>query len=225
MTTRPFTVLVVAKAPVAGFAKTRLTPPLAPVEAADLAAAALLDTLAAARACGAAHAVVAWTGPLDRAQRNREINTAMRDFDIIAQRGADFGVRLANAHADASRSGFPVLQIGMDTPQADAALLAECGTRLLAGGDTVLGPAADGGWWALGLTDPRPARALAGVPMSTARTGELTRKALSDSGCHVEVLPELDDVDHFEDIAGVAAACHGLFAAAAARLTASAAHR
>ncbi|MDN2502321.1 glycosyltransferase, partial [Nocardia nova] len=47
MTVLPLTLLVVAKAPVAGFAKTRLTPPLAPAEAADLAAAALLDTLAA----------------------------------------------------------------------------------------------------------------------------------------------------------------------------------
>ncbi|WP_227982489.1 TIGR04282 family arsenosugar biosynthesis glycosyltransferase [Nocardia spumae] len=223
MTTLPFTLLVVAKAPVAGFAKTRLTPPLSPGEAADLAAASLLDTLAAVRASSAARAVVAWTGELDRAQRRREIDAALRDFDIVAQRGADFGIRLANAHADAARAGFPVLQIGMDTPQADSVLLTECGKRLLSEGDSVLGPAADGGWWALGLSDPRHARVLAEVPMSTDRTGQMTREALSRIGCHIALLPELDDVDRYDDIAGVAAGCQGLFATAAARLISAAA--
>ncbi len=42
----------------------------------------------------------------------------------------DFGARLANAHADAA-DGLPVLQIGMDTPQVTAELLAGCARRLL----------------------------------------------------------------------------------------------
>ncbi|MEV5649495.1 DUF2064 domain-containing protein [Nocardia sp. NPDC052254] len=221
MTVLPFTLLVVAKAPVAGFAKTRLTPPLSPAEAADLAAAALLDTLSAVRASGAARRVVAWTGELDIACRAHEIASALGDFDIVAQRGVDFGVRLANAHADAARLGLPVLQIGMDTPQAGAALLAECGDRLLSGPDAVLGPAVDGGWWALGLCDAQAARVLADVPMSTERTGALTREALSSNGCRVESLRELNDVDLFTDIAEVAAGCSGLFATVAGSLTAS----
>ncbi|MFF0499517.1 DUF2064 domain-containing protein [Nocardia aobensis] len=221
MTVLPLTLLVVAKAPVAGFAKTRLTPPLSPAEAADLAAAALLDTLAAVRDSGAARGVVAWTGDLERACRAREIGSALHDFDVVPQRGDGFGVRLANAHADAARLGLPVLQIGMDTPQAGPALLAECGARLLAGPDAVLGPAADGGWWALGLCDVRAARVLAEVPMSTDRTGDLTRDALTRNGCRVAMLRELNDVDLFTDIAEVAAGCRGLFAAAAESLTAA----
>ncbi|AHH19767.1 hypothetical protein NONO_c49830 [Nocardia nova SH22a] len=224
MTVLPLTLLVVAKAPIAGFAKTRLTPPLSPAEAADLAAAALLDTLTAVRDSAAARAVVAWTGDVDRACRASEIRSALSDFDVVGQRGDGFGVRLANAHADAARLGLPVLQIGMDTPQAGPQLLDECGARLLAGTDAVLGPAADGGWWALGLTDARAARVLAEVPMSTDRTGDLTREALSRNGCRVEMLRELNDVDLFTDIADVAAGCHGLFAAAAERV-AAAAHR
>ncbi|MDN2497204.1 DUF2064 domain-containing protein, partial [Nocardia nova] len=98
--------------------------------------------------------------------------------------------------------------------------LAECGARLLAGPDAVLGPAADGGWWALGLCDVRPARVLAEVPMSTDRTGALTREALLRNGCRVEMLRELNDVDLYSDIAEVAAGCQGLFAAAAGSLTA-----
>ncbi|MFC4127698.1 TIGR04282 family arsenosugar biosynthesis glycosyltransferase [Nocardia rhizosphaerae] len=212
------TLLVVAKAPVAGFAKTRLTPPLRPAAAAELAAAALLDTLAAVRDSGARHGVVAWTGELARAEYATEIAAALADFEVVPQRGHGFGERLACAHADAARTGLPVLQIGMDTPQAGPALLASSARTLIARGGAVLGPATDGGWWALGLTDPRPARLLAEVPMSTDRTGELTRNALHRCGLRVRSLPVLTDVDHVADIAPVAAASTGRFAAVAARL-------
>ncbi len=205
------TLLVVAKAPIAGFAKTRLTPPLSPAEAARLAADALLDTLDAVRLSGVRHAVVAWTGDLDRAERAAELAPALRDCVVIAQRGNDFGQRLANAHADAARLGLPVLQIGMDTPQAGPELLAASARLLLDSGDSVLGPATDGGWWALGLSDPRPARLLAEVPMSTGRTGELTRKMLHHCGYRVHDLPTLTDVDHYEDARAVATRCTGRF--------------
>ncbi|MEU8900495.1 DUF2064 domain-containing protein [Nocardia sp. NPDC048505] len=214
------TVLVVAKAPVPGFAKTRLTPPLRAADAAALAAAALLDTLAAVRASRVRHRVVAWTGELALAANAAEIAGALDDFEVIPQRGANFGDRLANAHADAARPGLPVLQIGMDTPQAGAELLTDSAARLLADGDAALGLATDGGWWALGLTNPGAARLLTEVPMSTDRTGELTRDTLLCNGNRVTELAVLTDVDHYSDIAPVAAGCTGRFAATAARLAA-----
>lgn len=207
----PVTLLVIAKAPVAGFAKTRLTPDFSPREAAQLAAAALLDTLRSVRYSGVRHRMVAWTGDLTRAERSDELSTALREFDLIPQRGDTFGQRLANAHADAARMGMPVLQIGMDTPQAGPALLGVSATLLLECGDAVLGPASDGGWWALGLTDPRPARTLAEIPMSTARTGELTQEALSRCGCRVRRLPVLTDVDTAADALAVAREHRGHF--------------
>ncbi|WP_067900174.1 TIGR04282 family arsenosugar biosynthesis glycosyltransferase [Nocardia vaccinii] len=207
----PVTLLVIAKAPIAGFAKTRLTPDFSPREAAQLAAAALLDTLRSVRYSGARHRMVAWTGDLTRAERSDELSTALREFDLIPQRGDTFGRRLANAHADAARMGLPVLQIGMDTPQAGPALLAVSATLLLECGDAVLGPASDGGWWALGLTDPRPARTLAEIPMSTAHTGDLTREALSRCGCRVRRLPVLTDVDTATDALSVAREHRGHF--------------
>ena len=207
----PATLLVIAKAPIAGFAKTRLTPDFSPREAAQIAAAALLDTLRAVRHSGVRHRMVAWTGDLTRAELSGELSTALSEFDLIPQRGTTFGQRLANAHADASRLGLPVLQIGMDTPQAGPALLAVSATLLLECGDTVLGPASDGGWWALGLTDPRPARTLAEVPMSTDRTGELTREALSRCGCRIRRLPILTDVDTAADALAVAEEHRGHF--------------
>ncbi|OJF84560.1 glycosyltransferase involved in cell wall biogenesis [Nocardia seriolae] len=204
--------LVVAKSPIAGFAKTRLTPPFSPVDAAYLAACALLDTLDAVRESGIRHRVVAWTGDLDRAERSIELAAALRDVTVIPQRGDTFGERLAHAHLDAAEFGVPVLQIGMDTPQADADLLTRSAARLVATGDAVLGPATDGGWWALGVPEPRPARLLADIPMSTARTGELTETALRHSGFRVHALPTLTDVDTYSDAISVAAISRGRFA-------------
>lgn len=185
--------LVVAKAPVAGRSKTRLCPPCTPEEAAALAEAALADTLEAVAATGARPVLALdgepgpWLPP---------------GFRVLAQRGAGFDERLANAWDDA---GGPALQIGMDTPQVTADLLAE-GLRALdtPGTDAVLGRAADGGWWSLGLRRP-DRRMLLGVPMSAPTTGGVQLARLRGRGLRVQALPELRDVDSFEDALAVAA--------------------
>ncbi|WP_326957621.1 TIGR04282 family arsenosugar biosynthesis glycosyltransferase [Amycolatopsis sp. NBC_01286] len=205
-----FVLLVVAKAPVPGFAKTRLCPPATPAQAAEIAASALLDTLDAACAVPGAAPVVAMTGDLDAAARGAEIGVALRRATVIPQRGWDFGARLANAHADAAavHAGLPILQIGMDTPQVTPdSLAATIAPVLQDGRDCVLGPAADGGWWALGLTDPRRAQALAGVPMSRDDTGERTLRALITCGLEPWQAAELSDVDTMTDARRVALEC------------------
>jgi glycosyltransferase A (GT-A) superfamily protein (DUF2064 family) len=216
--------LVVAKAPQAGKAKTRLCPPLTPAQAADLAAAALLDTLAAASAVPGGRVIVALTGDLSRAARATALRRALRGIPTPAQRGPDLGHRIAAAHRDAAAllPGRPVLQLGMDTPQVEPALLADAAVPLLTGLlDAVVGPAADGGWWALGLRDPRAAAAIAGVPTSRTDTGERTVAALRAAGLRVGLLPELSDVDTIADALAVSAAAPGTrFAAAVAALSA-----
>ena len=201
----PVTVLVVAKAPEPGRAKTRLAATVGNRVAADIAAAALLDTLDAVAAAPVAARVVALTGDLDAAAGAAEIRRRLESFTVIAQRGDDFADRLVNAHADAA-SGRPVLQIGMDTPQVSAELLAECARRLLET-RAVLGLADDGGWWVLGVDTPTAAECLRGVPMSHPDTGELTLKALRDNGIDVTPVQSLADVDVVDDIAAVRAAC------------------
>lgn len=212
--TGSFCLLVVAKAPVPGFAKTRLCPPATPEQAAEIAAAALLDTLDAVAATPGAVPVVAMTGELGAAARSAELAHALWPMRVIRQRGDDFAERLVNAHQDAAVPGLPILQIGMDTPQVTPDLLAKAAELLTTGHEAVLGPAADGGWWALGLGDPAAAKVLNGVPMSRADTGQRTLAALTGAGLRTTELDELSDVDTMADARRVAGSCGGRFAAA-----------
>ncbi|WAC90920.1 TIGR04282 family arsenosugar biosynthesis glycosyltransferase [Mycobacterium sp. Aquia_213] len=205
MTDLPVTLLVVAKAPEPGRAKTRLAATVGDRVAAEIAAAALLDTLDAVAAAAVSARVVALTGDLDAAAGATQIRQRLESFTVIEQRGVDFADRLANAHADAA-DGFPVLQIGMDTPQVNAELLTDCARRLLQS-PAVLGPADDGGWWVLGVQRPAMAECLRTVPMSLPDTGELTRKALHDNGIDVISVQQLSDFDVVDDVAAVREAC------------------
>jgi glycosyltransferase A (GT-A) superfamily protein (DUF2064 family) len=200
-------VLVLAKAPVAGKVKTRLCPPCTPAEAAGIAAAALADTVAAA--VRTAPVVLAVDGTLAAPPGTR----------VVPQRGDGLAERIAAAFAAAGPG--PTLQVGMDTPQAGADLLGACLAAVDGTVDAVLGPAEDGGWWALGLHDPAHAKLLAGVPMSTPDTGRLTLAALRGAGLRVGLLPTLRDVDEWADAVAVAGlAPHGRFAAAVAGVAA-----
>jgi glycosyltransferase A (GT-A) superfamily protein (DUF2064 family) len=201
-------VLVVAKAPVPGLAKTRLAATIGAERAADVAAAALLDTLDAVADASVAARVVAMTGDLGEAARSAEIRGRLEEFTVIEQRGDDFAARLSNAHADASSAvgGLPVLQLGMDTPQVTADLIADCG-RALCAADAVLGMAVDGGWWVLGLHDPVRAQCLREVPMSQPDTGAVTLGALRHTGLEVRLVRELADVDTIGDVEAVRRVC------------------
>ncbi|MBW8486884.1 TIGR04282 family arsenosugar biosynthesis glycosyltransferase [Actinomadura parmotrematis] len=194
--------LVIAKEPVPGRVKTRLTPVHTPERAAELAAAALADTLAAVAATPAGARTLALAG--------RPGPWLPDGFTVLPQRGDGLDERLAHAFDDAYR-GRPLVLVGMDTPQVTPALLGEA-TAALADHDAVFGPATDGGFWLLGLRVPDPALLL-GVPMSRDDTGR--RQLARLAGLRVATLPALTDVDTPADAAEVArAAPHTRFAAA-----------
>lgn len=197
------TVLVVAKAPVPGLAKTRVARTVGDLVAADLAAAALLDTLEAVGAVGWP-VVVAMTGDLGAAARGGELREALAPFTIIEQRGDDFGDRLAAAHSDAD-GGYGVVQVGMDTPQLATVDLMIAGDALDRY-DAAVAPADDGGWWLLALRSPVHAKVLPTVPMSQPHTCRLTVDALIEAGAAVGMLRPLADVDTWSDALAVAAA-------------------
>jgi uncharacterized protein len=208
MTTLPVLALVMAKAPVPGLAKTRLAASVGDRAAADIAAAALLDTLDAVAAAPVQARVVAMTGNLDDASASTEIRRRLHGFTVVPQRGDDFADRLANAHVDAAAAegNRAVLQIGMDTPQVSAEVLAECAQELL-NSDAVLGLAEDGGWWVLGVSDASIADCLRAVPMSQPDTGALTLAALYAKGIEVRLVAELADFDTVDDIDAVRRLC------------------
>jgi len=199
-------VVVMAKSPQPGRVKTRLCPPCTPAEAATLAAAALADTLAAVEALPQIRPVVALDGPVGP--------WLPRAFDVVPQVAGDLGTRLAAA---TTTVGGPMLVVGMDTPQLDTALLDNALRALLAPGvDAVLGPATDGGYWAIGLDSPTGCE-FDDVPMSTDHTGAAQLARLSALGLRVGSLTVQRDVDTFADALAVAVAAPATRFAAAVR--------
>lgn len=201
-------VLVVAKEPIPGRVKTRLCPPCTPDQAAAIAAAALVDTFAAATACGADEVIVALDGA-----PGPWLPAGVR---IVPQIEATFDRRLAAAWAETTGPG---IQIGMDTPQVTARLLDDAMAALDdPAHDAVLGLAEDGGWWAIGL-DAADSLVFHDIPMSQSDTGARQMERLDGLGLRVGALPTLIDVDHFAEAEAVAhAAPLTAFAAAVAQV-------
>ncbi|WP_298329140.1 DUF2064 domain-containing protein [Haloactinopolyspora sp.] len=189
-------VLVLAKAPEAGRSKTRLCPPYAPDQAAEVAEAALADTLEAVAASGARRRILALDGPPGP--------WLPPGFDVVAQVSGSFATRLQAAW---DHAGGPGVQIGMDTPQVTASML-DHALGLLDDHEALLGLAEDGGWWALGLRQAQPGL-FDGVPMSTARTGFDQYIRLRALGLAVRMLPTMRDLDTASDAATIAASAPG----------------
>lgn len=202
-------VVVIAKECIPGRVKTRLHPPFTLEQAAELASAALADTLAAVDAAAPERRVLLFDGttPPDEAA----------GYDVIPQAAGDLDERLA-AMFDALDG--PVLLVGMDTPQLTADLLRPVLDSWADGGrgpDAWFGPANDGGFWALGLRDPDGAL-VRGVPMSRDDTGAVQLSRLIDAGLDVAMLPELTDVDTVDDAREAADAAPAHRFAAALRI-------
>ena len=205
-------IVVIAKEPVPGRVKTRLTPAFTPLEAAALAEASLTDTLHAVAQTTVARRVLALDG--------RPGPWLPRGFDVIGQRGQGLDERIAWALSDARVTlPLPVVLIGMDTPQVTPELLAAAAEPLVSRtADATFGMAEDGGFWLLGLREVDPGLIL-GVPMSRGDTGARQLARLEQAGLRVTLLPELTDVDTVREAQQIAALTPGSrFAACMARL-------
>jgi glycosyltransferase A (GT-A) superfamily protein (DUF2064 family) len=186
------TLIVLAKQPWAGRVKTRLVPPLSYEQAADLAAAALQDTLAAVEQATAANRVLAFDGDV-----RGWLPAGWRHH---WQRHGDLDARIVAAFA-AARG--PAVLVGMDTPQLRPAQLDAFDPSRF---DACLGLARDGGYWAIGFADPALAcPAVRGVPMSTDRTAEVQLGRLAALGLRVQLLEPMTDVDTIDTAYEVAA--------------------
>jgi hypothetical protein len=181
------TVIVLAKEPRPGQVKTRLVPPLNHWQAAELAAAALRDTLDTLDAVAAPRRLLAFDGELR--------GWLPAGWSGASQVDGSLDARIVGAFASAG-SGSAVL-VGMDTPQLRADQVEAFDPTKF---DACLGLARDGGYWAIGLRDTGLAEsAVRGVPMSTSATGLWQWQRLRELGLRIQLLDELTDVDTMID--------------------------
>jgi glycosyltransferase A (GT-A) superfamily protein (DUF2064 family) len=192
---------VIAKAPQPGRSKTRLCPPYTPEQAAEVASAALADSLD----CVGDIAARAGARPVLLVEGEPPVWTPPR-FDVVVQRGDGLAERLANGFVDLG----PGVIIGMETPGAAATL--DQALRALTAGCDVMGLALDGGYWMIGLADADAARCAAvfdGIPMSASHTGLSQLRRLHSLGARVALLQRVRDLDDATDLAAAARTADG----------------
>lgn len=190
--------LIFAKAPVPGQAKTRLIPVLGPAGAARLQKRFCRDMLASTTAAGLAP-VELWCSPDTThpffASCRADYGVALR-----TQRGADLGERMRDAFERALASSRYAAIIGTDCPGIGRHDLRQTYQALDDGMDAVLGPALDGGYVLIGLSRPAP-MLFAGVDWGSDRVLAQTRKRLAQYGLRWRELAPHRDVDRPEDLA------------------------
>lgn len=183
------TLILFVKAPVAGRVKTRLAREVGTGRAAALFRHMLARTYAAAR--GPWRAVLAVDPPAALHDR-----TWPRDFDRMTQSEGDLGARMKNAFA---AFDGPTIIVGSDAPAMRAHHVRQA-FRALRRHDAVFGPAADGGYWLIGLARRKLAPNLFdGVRWSSAHALEGTLKTLP-AGFSVAFLETLQDIDEAKDL-------------------------
>ena len=188
--------VLMAKQPLPGRAKTRLTPPLTAEGAAKLYQAFLQDKVAQMRLVEDVKPAIAYAP----AEGRRYFAELAPDFELFEQEGEALTIRLINVFDQAFQQGYNrVMAIDGDSPTLPPDNLRE-GFRALhdPATDVVLGPSADGGYYAIGMKKLWPS--LFDVTMSTPRVTSDTLMRAEASGLRVHCLPEWWDVDRPEDL-------------------------
>jgi len=209
-------IVIFAKAPVSGLAKTRLIPALGADQAARLARRMLLRTLREAQAAA--------VGPVELCVTPGPSDPAWADWPPRAgiawseQSEGDLGARMADAFGRAFVDGFRrVLLVGSDLPDLPGALF-ETAFAALGHHHAVIGPTLDGGYYLIGF---RPQTFLPAVfqtiPWGTTRVLAETLAVFRRHGLSVHQLPVWRDIDDLDDLIAFARRPFG--AAAPARRT------
>jgi len=202
-------IVVFAKAPQPGRVKTRLSPPLSSVEAAELYRCLLLDALeesAAAAANLGLEAVVAVDPPSATAELAAQ---SPAGFRAIAQGSGELGARMSHIARQAAAAGAPfALLRGSDSPCLDRIVLRDA-VAALAGADLVACPDRDGGYNLIGLgvhaLERGPWGGLFDHPMSTPTVLRDTLARAERLQLVVAQLAPGFDIDRYEDLRSLAA--------------------
>jgi rSAM/selenodomain-associated transferase 1 len=189
--------VVVAKEPVPGQTKTRLSPPLDPEQAVELYRAFLLDTLDLVAQVEGASAIVAYTPETARGYFSQ---IAPRGFGLVPQMGENLGQRLDHVSTHCLCTGYDqVVVMNSDGPTLPVEHLRQAFDLLdRSDVDVVLGPSDDGGYYLVGLKRSCPA--LFDVVMSTPTVLQETLALACEQGLRSACLPSWYDVDTPADL-------------------------
>ena len=197
MTNRTTQLIVMAKAPLPGFAKTRLMAALGVDGAARLAARLLEHTLREARAAQLGSVILACAPDTTHAAFTAQQQHG--GVALVAQGDGDLGARMQRQFECAFAQGAArVIVIGTDAPALDAALLRRAADALAAE-EAVFVPAADGGYALIGLRRLLPSL-FAAMPWSTGAVMALTRQRLLQAAVRHTELPLVHDIDEPADL-------------------------
>lgn len=187
---------VMAKAPRSGEVKTRLVPPLTAEQATILSTCFLKDVtanfLAAARhASVAGH--IAYSPPGSEAMFRALVPP---EIELLPSRRAGLAHSLPDAADDLLGRGYgSACLVNSDSPTLPTSILIEAAEALQAPGDrVVLGPAADGGYYLIGLKRPHR-RLFEEIAWSTDRVFRQTVARAASLDLDVLTLPAWYDVD------------------------------
>lgn len=190
--------IVFAKAPVAGLAKTRLIPALGPDGAARLAERLLAHTLQQALALSVDHLELCVSPTDQHPAFERARNAVPGRLHITQQGDGDLGERMHRAFSRVLRSHARVLLIGTDAPSLNAPLLGQA-MQALDSHPAVFVPALDGGYALVGLTRPAPVLFQA-MTWSTPQVMDDTRTRAQRIGLPWFELPPVADIDEPADL-------------------------
>jgi hypothetical protein len=189
-------IAVMAKAPRIGEVKTRLVPPLSPAEAADLSAHFLKDiaeNILAASKLQPIHGYMAYSPAGSEALFRSLLPPAI---ELLAPRHSGLGASLYDAAEDLLAAGYgAACLVNADSPTLPTAVLAEAASALAIQGDRlVLGPAADGGYYLIGLRRSHR-RLFEDIDWSTERVFSQTLERAAELRLETVTLPLWYDVD------------------------------
>jgi uncharacterized protein len=205
MSERLCAVAIMAKASVAGTVKTRLVPPLSHEEAAELNTSCLAD-VAANIAAAAAQAPIQGFVAYDPLGSEQFFQDLLPDgFKLLPPKEPTLGRSLLHAVRDLLAAGYAsVCLVNADSPTLPTDLLVRAVRSLAEPGDrVVLGPAADGGYYLIGLKRFHP-RLFEAIDWSTDRVYRQTVMRADEIGLPIASLPEWYDVDDTETLAVLA---------------------
>ena len=189
-------VAIMAKASIAGAVKTRLVPPLTPEEAAELNSSFLAD-VAANIARAATQVPIQGFAAYHPLGSQRFFADLLPDsFELLAPKAPTIGRSLVHATCDLLAAGYrSVCLVNADSPTLPTGVLVDAVRRLQEPGDrVVLGPAADGGYYLIGLKFFHQ-RLFEAIDWSTDRVYRQTIMRAEEISLPVAALAEWYDVD------------------------------